>query len=77
MFNASGAINVKNHNVESGVFIDKGYVGEGELMQAITLMGKKVFNFMNYYENNLLIKKLTKENTNKDPGEIDDDDWEN
>ena len=32
------------------VFIDKGYVGEGELMQAITLMGKKVFNFMNYYK---------------------------
>ena len=78
MLNASGAINyLKNHNVESGVFIDKGYVGEGELMQAITLMGKKVFNFMNYYENNLLIiKKLTKENTNKHPGEIDDDDWE-
>ena len=78
MLNASGAINyLKNHNVESGVFIDKGYVGEGELMQAITLMGKKVFNFMNYYENNLLIiKKLTKENTNKHPGEIDDHDWE-
>ena len=76
MLNASGAINyLKNHNVES-VFIDKGYVGEGELMQAITLMGK-VFNFMNYYENNLLIiKKLTKENTNKHPGEIDDHDWE-
>ena len=77
ILNASGAINyIKSHNVKSGIFIDKGYVGEGELMQAITLHGKKVFNFMNYYKNNLLImKKMTVNNTNKHPGEIDDENW--
>ena len=78
ILNADGAINyIKKNNVHSGLFIDKGYVGEGELMQAITLSGKTVFNFMNYYKNNILIiKKMTKGNTNKHPGEIDDEDWE-
>ena len=78
ILNADGAINyIKKNNVHSGLFIDKGYVGEGELMQTITLSGKTVFNFMNYYKNNILIiKKMTKGNTNKHPGEIDDEDWE-
>ena len=58
ILNADGAINyIKKNNVHSGLFIDKGYVGEGELMQAITLAGKTVFNFMNYYKNNILIIK--------------------
>ena len=78
MLCADGALNyLKSHNVESGIFIDKGYVGEGELMQAIALQDKIVYNFMNYYKNNLLIiKKMTKNNTNKHPGEIDDEDWD-
>ena len=78
MLCADGALNyLKSHNVESGIFIDKGYVGEGELMQAIALKDKIVYNFMNYYKNNLLIiKKMTKNNTNKHPGEIDDEDWD-
>lgn len=77
MLNASGALNyIKSNNVKSGIFIDKGYVGEGELMQAITLQGKEVFNFFNYYKNNLIVmKKMTMHNTNKHPGEIDDSDW--
>ena len=58
MLCADGALNyLKSHNVESGIFIDKGYVGEGELMQAIALQDKIVYNFMNYYKNNLLIIK--------------------
>ena len=49
MLCADGALNyLKSHNVESGIFIDKGYVGEGELMQAIALKDKIVYNFMNY-----------------------------
>ena len=77
ILNANGAINyINSHKVETGIFIDKGYVGEGELMQALTLKNKKIYNFMNYYKNNLLIiKKMDKSNTHKHPGEIDDDDW--
>lgn len=71
---------IKKHKIDAGLFFDKGYVGEGELMEALYNSGKDCFTINAYTSSNSVIAKKYNIKENKlteHPALILDNNWQN
>lgn len=67
---------IDKKKIDAGLFIDKGYVGEGELIQVLSQRNKKIFNFFSFFKNNqIIIKNFTNCSYRKHPAELSDETW--